>query len=147
MYNEAIMTYLKSLLINFLTVFFVDHLVPGIDIPYYTKLPHVEGGLIFAAAVGFVNSLIFPMMRLFRASPSHVKIGLTSFIISFAAYSIVNLLPLEIKVTTIKAYFWCGAIVWLMSYFTNHLEYSHYLKGLEDKAAMKQDGEKKKDKG
>ncbi len=140
------MTYLKSLLTNILTVFFVNHLIPGIDNPYYTKLPQIEGGLIFAACVGFVNSMIYPFMRLFRVPPSHVKLGLSSFIISFAAYSIVNLLPLGVKVTTAKAFLWSGVIVWAVSYFTNHLEFARYRKQLEEKGAKKEDAEKKEKK-
>jgi len=126
------MTYFKSLLINFLAVFFVNHILPGIEIAYYSKLPDIGGDLIFAFGLGFANSLIFPVMRFLHLSPSHFKIGLVSFAVSFIGYSIVNLLPLGIDVSTPGAYVWGGLLVWCVSYFTNHLEFKIYLKQIED---------------
>ena len=136
------MTYFKSLFINFLTVFFVNHVIPGVEIAYYTKLPHVGGEIIFAAALGFINSLIFPVLRIFQFSPSHFKIVLVSFIVSFGAYSIVNLLPVGVKITTAGAFIWSGLIVWFISYLTNHLEFKQYLHKLE----LKYEEEMKKEK-
>ncbi len=101
--NIRVMTYLKSLFLNFLTVFFADHIIPGIQVSYYTKLPHIEGDIISAAAIGLLSSLIFPVLRL-CTDPSHFKIGLISFLISFGAYSVVNLLPVGIHLHTAGAY-------------------------------------------
>lgn len=141
------MTYFKSLFINFLVVFFVNHVIPGVEIAYYTKLPHIGGELIFAFSLGFINSLIFPVLRLFQFSPSHFKIGLISFIVSFGAYSIVNLLPVGIRVSTAGAYIWSSLVVWFASYLTNHLEFKKYLSDLEDKyeKKMKEEEEDKKE--
>ncbi|NGX62762.1 MAG: hypothetical protein KR126chlam6_00162 [Candidatus Anoxychlamydiales bacterium] len=127
------MTYFKSLVINFLTVFFVNHVIPNVEIDYYSKLPHIGGDLIFAFSVGFLNSLIYPAIILFKIKPSHLKVGLASFIISFAAYSIVNILPVGVKITTAGAYIWTALIVWFISYLTNHLELRRYLKEQEKK--------------
>jgi len=137
------MTYLKSLLINFLTVFFANYLLPGIEMTRHTKLPHVEGALIFAAAVGLVNSLIVPFLSFLKIPPSHFKIGLTSFVISFGAYALVNLLPLGIKVESAKGFFWAAGVVWAVSFFTNYLAFRKHLKALEDKLARQEDAEKK----
>ncbi|NGX43883.1 MAG: hypothetical protein K1060chlam3_00039 [Candidatus Anoxychlamydiales bacterium] len=125
------MTYFKSLIINFLTVFFVNHVIPNVEIDYYSKLPHIGGDLIFAFLVGFLNSLIYPVIVLFKIKSTHLKVGLSSFIISFAAYSIVNILPLGIKITAAGAYIWTSLIVWFVSYLTNHLEIKHYMKEKE----------------
>ncbi|NGX49457.1 MAG: hypothetical protein K940chlam5_01055 [Candidatus Anoxychlamydiales bacterium] len=129
------MTYFKSLIINFLTVFFVNHVIPNVEIDYYSKLPHIGGDLIFAFSVGFLNSLIYPVIVLFKIKSTHLKVGLSSFIISFAAYSIVNILPVGIKITAAGAYIWTSLIVWFVSYLTNHLEIKHYMKekGREEK--------------
>ncbi|HRW58282.1 MAG TPA: phage holin family protein [Chlamydiales bacterium] len=126
------MSYFKSLLFNFLCVFFVNHVVPGVEIAYYTKIPNIKGEMIFAFSLGFLNSLIFPLMKLFRLKLSHFKIGMISFLLSFGAYSIINILPLGVKITTPGAFVWSGLIVWFGSYLTNHLEYRDYLKKLED---------------
>jgi uncharacterized membrane protein YvlD (DUF360 family) len=142
------MTYFKSLLLNFLTVFFVNHIIPGVEIAYYTKMPHIGGELIWAASLGFANSLIFPALRFFHPKPSHFKIGLISFIISFGSYSIVNLLPIGVKITRGEAFVWCGLIVWFISYLTNHLEFRDYLfkkeKELEEREKKLEEKEKEK---
>ena len=122
------MSYFKSLLFNFLCVFFVNHVIPGISIAYYTKLPKIKGDLIFSFGLGFISSLIFPVLRYFKCKPSHFKIGFISFIISFGAYAIINILPLGIKVTTAGSFILAGLIVWFGSYLTNHLEFSKYQK-------------------
>ena len=127
------MSYFKSLLFNFLAVFFVDHVIPGIEIAYYTKLPEIKGDLIFSFGVGLLNSLIFPCLRYLKLKPSHFKIGFISFVVSFFSYSIVNILPLGIKVTKAGAFIWAGLIVWFASYLTNHLEFKSYEKKMEDK--------------
>ena len=132
------MTYFKSLLFNFLCVFFVDHIIPGIQIAYYSKLPEIKGDLIFSFALGFINSLIFPALRYLKLKPSHFEIGLISFIISFVAYSIVNLLPVGIKVTTASSFVWASLIVWFGSYLTNHLEFKKYIVEIEDKLCEKE---------
>lgn len=134
------MTYLKSLFLNFLTVFFADHIIPGIQIEYYTKLPHIGGDIIFAASIGFLNSLIFPILRLVT-DPSHFKIGLISFIISFGAYSIVNLLPIGVHLDTAGAYLWCGGVVWFVSYLTNHMEYRRWAREQEFKRQLEEQEE------
>ena len=127
------MTYFKSLLFNFLCVFFVDHVIPGVEIAYYTKLPEIKGDLIFSFGLGFLNSLIFPILKYFNLKPSHFKIGFITFIVSFAAYSVVNVLPVGIRVTTAGAYIWASLVVWFGSYLTNHLEFRRYIKEQENK--------------
>ncbi len=109
-------------------VFFVNHVIPNIEIYYYSKLPHIGGDLIFAFLVGLLNSLIYPIIVIFKIKPSHFKIALSSFIISFAAYSIVNILPVGVKITAVKAYIWASLIVWFISYLINHLELKRYMK-------------------
>lgn len=127
------MSYIKSLIINFLTVFFADHILPGMHIDYYSRLPRIEGDVIFAAALGFLSSLIFPILRIFHLRPSHIKIGLITFALSFFAYSIVNLLPVGVKVESASGYLLCSLVVWLVSYLTNHLEFRQYIKKQEEK--------------
>lgn len=125
------MTYFKSLLFNFLVVFFVNHVIPGVEIGYYSKLPEIKGDFIFAFSVGFLASLVFPVLKVLPIKPSHFKIGLITFFISFGAYSIVNILPLDIHIAHRGAYIWSSLIVWFCCYLTNHLEYRAYLKDID----------------
>jgi uncharacterized membrane protein YvlD (DUF360 family) len=129
------MTYFKSLLTNFLTVFFVNHIIPGVSIAYYSKLPHIGGDIVFSFCLGFVSSLIFPIMRFLSEKPTHFKIGIYSFTITILAYSIVNILPVGIQIVSAGGYIWSVLIVWFVSYLTNHLEFREYLrkKDEEDK--------------
>lgn len=131
------MTYFKSLFFNFLTVFFANHIIPGLHIDYYTKLPHIEGDIIFAFSVGFLNSLVYPIMRLL-GSKSHFRIGLVTFFISVGAYSIVNLLPIGVHVVKASGFVWCSLVVWFCAYLTNHLELRRYLREKELKDAIEE---------
>lgn len=121
------MTYFKSLVFNFLGVFFVNHVVPGIMMAEYTKLPHVKGEFIFSFGLGFLLSLVFPVLKWFKLNPTYFKIGLITLLISAIGYAIVNILPLGIKVQTIGAYVWCTVIVWFLGYMTNFFEFRQYL--------------------
>lgn len=127
------MTYFKCLIINFLTVFFVNHVIPGIDVACFTKLPNIEKDIVYAFSVGFVNSLIFPFFVLFNIKPTHLKIGISSFLISFISYGIVNLMNLGVKISHIEAFIWATLIVWFMAYITNYLEIKHYMAEKERK--------------
>ncbi|HSW72866.1 MAG TPA: phage holin family protein [Chlamydiales bacterium] len=140
------MGFLKSLLYNFLCVFFVNHLVPDIVVASYAKLPHIEGAIIFAFSVGIINSAVFPLLRLFQVPVSYLKIGIITCIISFAAYSIVNLLPIGIKVISIKGFLISACIVWIVAYLTNHMQFSKYKRHLEEEAILKKKEEQEKKK-
>jgi uncharacterized membrane protein YvlD (DUF360 family) len=120
------MTYFKSLFINFLTVFFVNHVMPGITISYHSKLPHIGGELIFAFALGFFNSLVYPVLRVVSKKPSYFKIGISTFVITFGLFAVVNFLPADIKLHTFGAYIWSSLVVWFFAYVTNHMELRRY---------------------
>ena len=138
------MTYFKSLLFNFLAVFFANHIIPGIKIDYYTKLPDIKGDIIFSFILGLILSLIFPVLKIFKLSPSHFKIGFITFLISFGAYSLVNILPVGIHITSAGGFIWCSLIVWFCSYLTNHLEYRKYLIEMQVEEKEKEHEELKK---
>ena len=53
--------------------------------------------------------------------------------ISFGAYSLVNLLPVGVKVVSAGAFIWTAVVVWFMAYITNHLELRRYIKEKERK--------------
>lgn len=115
------MNYLKSLVINFLVVFFSDHILPGIQVMNQTKLPHIGGDLILALALGFLNSLIYPVLKLI-GDVSALKIALVALILNFAAYGIIKLLPLGISVTSVEGYILASAIVAIGGFLTNFFE-------------------------
>jgi len=116
------MNYLKSLVINFLIIFFSDHILPGIQVMDQTKLPHVGGDLILSVVLGLLNSLIYPVLKLIHADPSGLKIGLVALILNFAAYGLVKLLPIGISVNTVEGYILVSAVVSLGGFLTNYFE-------------------------
>jgi uncharacterized membrane protein YvlD (DUF360 family) len=114
------MNYLKSLVINFLVVFFSDHILPGIQVVNQTKLPHIGGDMILAAALGVLNSLIYPVLKLIHTDASALKIALIALILNFAAYGLVKLLPIGVNVLTVEGYILASAVVTIGSFLTNY---------------------------
>jgi uncharacterized membrane protein YvlD (DUF360 family) len=116
------MNYLKSLFFNFLTVFFANHILPGIEVIDQTKLPHLGGDLPFAIGLGFLNSLIYPILKLVDRRLSLLRIGMIALVLNFAAYALLKLLPIGIQVSTIEGYIFASAVVTFGSFLTNYLE-------------------------
>ncbi|PIS02762.1 MAG: hypothetical protein COT85_01650 [Chlamydiae bacterium CG10_big_fil_rev_8_21_14_0_10_42_34] len=125
------MYYLKSLVLNFLVVFFADHILPGIEVTDQTRLPHIGGDLIFAAALGLLNSLIYPILKMIKHDASTMKIVLFSVILNFAAYGIVKLLPLGIQVLSVEGYLFAAVVVALGGFLTNFFEMKRQLRKMD----------------
>jgi uncharacterized membrane protein YvlD (DUF360 family) len=118
------MYYLNAFLFNFFIVFFVSHILPGIDIVNQTKLPHIGGDFIFAICLGFINSLIYPLLKVFN-QVSILKIAGLSLVINFVSYAILKLLPIGIHVTSFIGYFSAAILVSFGVFLTNLLEMKH----------------------
>jgi uncharacterized membrane protein YvlD (DUF360 family) len=118
------MYYLKTLFFNFFAVFFANHILPGIDVVNQTKLPHIGGDLMFAVALGFINSLIYPMLKLFKQC-SLLKILGVSLVINFVAYASLHFLSIGVHVTMLTGYLSAALLVSLSSFLTNFLEMKH----------------------
>lgn len=118
------MYYLKSLFFNFFIVFFANHILPGIDVANQTKLPHLGGDIIFAVALGFLNSLIFPVLKIVHQS-SIGKIGALALVINLVAYACLKLLPIGIHITSFTGYCTAAILVAIGSLFTNLFEMKH----------------------
>lgn len=116
------MNYLKNLAINFLVVFFSDHILPGIEVTNQAKLPHLGGDLIFAFVLGLLNSLIYTALRMIHGAASGLKIAIVCLILNFAAYALVKLIPIGIQVQTVEGYVMAAAIVSIGSFLTNFFE-------------------------
>ncbi len=116
------MNYLKSLVINFLIIFFSDHILPGIQVTDHTKLPHIGGDLILAFSLGLLNSLIYPILKLIHSEPSALKIALIALILNFAAYGLVKLIPIGVSITTVEGYILTSSIVTIGGFLTNYFE-------------------------
>jgi hypothetical protein len=117
------MNYLKSLLFNFLIVFFANHLIPGIDVVVQKKLPHLGGDLLFALGLGLVNSLIYPALKVLNRKSSIIaQIAIISIILNFGAYALLKLLPFGIQISSLEGYLFPALVVTIVSFLTNVFE-------------------------
>lgn len=116
------MTYLRSLFLNFLVVFFVDRVVPGLQINSFEGVPDIGADILFSVIVGFLNASIFPFLALMEAEATHFKLAIISGIISFGAFGIIAIVPFGIQVQSFLGFFLGGSIVWLVAYISNYLE-------------------------
>ncbi len=119
------MTYLRSLFINFLIVFFVDRVIPGIEVSFFEHVPNIGADLVFSAIVGFLNSMIFPTLVFMNVQVSTLKIAIISFVISYAAFISIAFINFGVVATNGWGIFFGGLIVWFVAFFTNYLEMKH----------------------
>lgn len=116
------MGYVRSLIYNFLIVFFADYLIPGVDVVDQTKLPHIGGDLIFAAGLGLLNSLIVPILSSVDGYLTVVRISIASLILNFGAYALLKLLPLGVFITNVEGYLIVALVVSIASILLNYVE-------------------------
>jgi putative membrane protein len=122
------MTYLRSLFLNFLAVFFINNVMGGIEITFFENVPNIGFDLLFSIVLGLINSLIFPMFFLFEIKVTIIRLAIISFFISFLAYTILAIFPLGIKIIALYAWFFCSFFIFLVSFLSNYLEYKHSYK-------------------
>ncbi len=117
------MNYLRSLLLNFLVVFFVDRIAPGVEISYYEQVPDIGADILFSALVGFLNASVFPFLAILELNPSNLKIGIGTFVISFGAFILIAVIPFGVSVINPLGVIFGGGFVWVVAFITNHLEF------------------------
>lgn len=122
------MNYLRSFFLNFLIVFFVDRVMPGVEINSYENVPNIGADILFSLIVGFLNSSIFFFLVILELSITRLKMAVFGFVISFGAFLIISILPFGVQVVNAWGVILGGGLVWFVSYLTNYLEYKHYKK-------------------
>jgi uncharacterized membrane protein YvlD (DUF360 family) len=116
------MNYIRSLFINFLIVFFVDRIAPGIEVATYEEVPNIGADILFSMVVGFLNASVFPFLMILELNPTHLKIAIMTFVISFASFTAIAIFPFGVRAVDAGGVFFGGFIVWAIAYFTNYLE-------------------------
>ena len=116
------MRYLKNLFFCFLIVFFANHVLPGISVSDQTKLPHLGGDLLFAVILGFLNSLVYPVLKLIHQHPSIIRMGIVSLVLNLIAYAILKLLPIGIHIMSVEGYILVSFAVTVASTLSNFFE-------------------------
>jgi len=121
------MNYLRSFFLNFLAVFFIVGVGPGIQVGEYSHVPNIGADILFSGVVGFLNASIFPFLFILEVNPTPLKMTILSFLISFIPFLLLANLSLGIHVTTVGVI--VGTLfVWAIGSFTNYLEWRQDIK-------------------
>lgn len=117
------MTFIRSFFLNFLIVFFVDRMVPGIEITYFEQVPDIGADFLFSILVGFCNAAVFPVLSCTEWKITKLKIGIITAIISFGAFGAISAISFGIRVLNPGGFFLGGVIVWGVAFLSNYLEW------------------------
>lgn len=120
------MNYARSFFLNFLIVFFVDRVAPGVEIASFENVPNIGADILFSLIVGFLNSSIFFFLALLELSITNLRMAIMSFIVSFGAFLVIAIIPFGVRVVNPWGVIIGGGVVWAMAVLTNHLEWKHY---------------------
>ncbi len=120
------MNYLRSLFLNFLVVFFVDRVIPGIEVMNYENVPNIGADILFSLVLGFLNASVFFFLALMEFQITDLKLGLCNFVITFGAFVTISLVPFGVQALTAAGVFFGSVVVWVVAFITNHLEWRHY---------------------
>lgn len=119
------MTFLRSLFLNFLIVFFVDRVIPGIQIVNYEGVPDVINDVLFASVVAFLNASIYPAFYIAGVKATTLAMGICAFIISFGSFLLIYFVDVGVSAESFFGVILGTIIVGSMSLFTNILEKKH----------------------
>lgn len=122
------MTFLRSFFLNFLIVFFVNRVIPGIQVATFEKLPDVIADVFFSLVLGFINAAVVYILMICNLKPSTFKLGISTFVVSFTGFAIMAIFPLGVEVQSFGGYLFASLIVWLIAFFSNYLERVHIFK-------------------
>jgi uncharacterized membrane protein YvlD (DUF360 family) len=103
--------YIQGWFVNFLIIFFANHMLPGISVKVPAKLPHIGGDLLFAMILALLNSCVLPVLRFLDRSLPLPKLILTSVILNFAAYALLKFLPIDLHVESVEGYLLATIVV------------------------------------
>jgi len=120
------MNYVRSFFLNFLIVFFVDRVSPGVEVTYYEQVPNVGADILFSLVVGFLNASIFFFLIILEIDITKLKLAIFSFAISFGSFLAIAIFPFGVRIVNPWGVIIGGGIVCAVSFFTNFLEWKHY---------------------
>lgn len=123
------MNYLRSLFLNFLTVFFIDRVAPGIQIDAFEQVPNIGADLLFAMILGFLNATVFPFLAILELKPTLAKMAVATFFITFIGFISIAIFPFGVRVVGPLGIIIGGGVVWAVAFFTNYLEWKTDVKG------------------
>ncbi len=120
------MNYFRSIFFNFLAVFLINRVSPGLQIVYFEQVPNVITDLLFSLIVGFLNATVFPFLSILELNPNKFKLAFFTAIISYGAFLIVSIAPFGVQVTSPLGILVAGTFIWFVAFFTNYLEFKSF---------------------
>jgi hypothetical protein len=120
------MNYLRSFFLNFLIVFFIDRVSPGLEIASFEQVPNIGADILFSLILGFLNSSIFFFLALLELTITNLKMAIISFIVSFGGFIAIAIIPFGVRVVDPWGVIIGGTVVWGVAVLTNFLEWKHY---------------------
>lgn len=124
----VLMNYLKNFFHHFLIVFFVNYTMPGIVVIQQTKWPHIGSDLIFPLVLGFLNSLIYPVLKVVDQKITPSRIGVVAAVLSFVSYAILKFTRFGLDVKSVEGFLFAAGSVALCSFFLNYFEMKSSIK-------------------
>ncbi|PIS02763.1 MAG: hypothetical protein COT85_01655 [Chlamydiae bacterium CG10_big_fil_rev_8_21_14_0_10_42_34] len=120
------MNYVRSFILNFLIVFFIDRMAPGVEIQSFEQVPNIGADILFSLIVGFLNASIFFFLVILELDVTKLRLAIFSFVISFGAFIAIAIIPFGVRVVNPWGVIIGGGVVFAVSFFTNFLEWKHY---------------------
>lgn len=111
------MRYLKSFLFCFFIVFFVDYLIPGVDVVSFSKVPFIKGDILFPAILALANISIPFIYKILNKNLSKIKMGISLLFLNIIGYSLLKFLNAGVYITTIEGYLFSFALVTVGCFF------------------------------
>jgi hypothetical protein len=116
------MKYLKALGFNFLVIFFANYILPGIKVEHATKIPSLGVDFPFALVLGFLNTMIYPLVCMFKGASPQLQIVAIAAVLNLVTYGIASLFPLGIGIESLGAYLLVVIVVTIASVVANFSE-------------------------
>ena len=117
------MSFIRCLLINFIGIFLINQLAPGIEVGEYERVPNIGADIVFSLILGFLNASVFPLLFILEVGPNPRKIAILTFLLSFAGYIFLAFFSIGIQVVSFSGVLFGGALCWLVGFATNYLEW------------------------
>jgi hypothetical protein len=117
------MNFLRSFGFNFLAVFFINQMAPGIEVGLYEQVPNIGADLLFSFSVGLLNASVFPLLFIMELGPNPRKIACLTCLISFTSFIAIALFPFGIQAVSVLGIIIGGCFVWGAGFLTNYLEW------------------------
>jgi uncharacterized membrane protein YvlD (DUF360 family) len=109
------MGFFKSWCFMSLAIFFVNYMMPGIEVTSLTKLPHLGIDFPFAMILGLLNLFIYKLCSLIESCRSFFQIVVSIFVLNLVVYAVLKFSSIGISIVSLEGYLLGTALVSIVS--------------------------------